>query len=188
MDYILYIIACIYFYLPAYMANGSPPLIANGTKFLSKFAVPIDGGMTINKIPILGSHKTWRGLISELIIGTGYFQILFLIHEYFNLNLYQAIGFDPYLLNSLVFGLLLSIATIFGDLLFAFIKRRLRLRPGFAFIPFDQTNYVIGCFLILQPIYNLEIKFWIILFFLTFFVHTTFNRIGYNLGLHKAKW
>lgn len=188
MDYLLYIIACIYFYLPAYMANGSPPLVANGTKLLSKFASPIDRGRTIGGIPILGSHKTWRGLISELIIGTGFFQIFFLIHEYFNLNLYQTIGFNPYILNPLLFGLLLSIGTIFGDLLFAFIKRRLKLKPGFAFIPFDQTNYVIGCFIILQPIYNFEMRFWIILFALTFFVHLVFNRLGYNLGLHKAKW
>jgi CDP-2,3-bis-(O-geranylgeranyl)-sn-glycerol synthase len=170
------------------MANGAPPLIANGTKIFPRLAVPIDGGKQFKGAPLFGTHKTWRGLICELIVGTGYYQIFFIVHKFFNLNLYQTIGFNPYVLNPLLFGLLLSIGTILGDLLFAFIKRRIRIKPGHAFIPFDQTNYVIGCFIILQPLYNFEIKFWIVLFVLTFFIHIIFNRVGYNLKLHKAKW
>ena len=185
---LLYIASIIYFFLPAYMANGAPPLIANNTKLIEKLATPIDSGKKLGKNDLLGTHKTWRGVVSEIIIGTGYFQILFLIHEYLNLNLYETIGFNQYLLNPLLFGLLLSLGTIIGDLVFAFIKRRINIKPGFPFMPFDQTNYVIGCFVLLQPIYHLHINVWISLFFLTFFIHVAFNRIGYNMGLHKAKW
>ncbi|MDD4409550.1 MAG: CDP-archaeol synthase [Candidatus Pacebacteria bacterium] len=188
MDYLLYILACIYFFLPAYMANGAPPLIANGTKALAKLATPIDGRKQFFGAPLLGNHKTWRGLVVELLVGTGYFQIFYFIHEYYKLGLYETIGFEQNLLNPLIFGLLLSIGTVFGDLLFAFIKRRIRIKPGESFMPFDQTNYVIGTFLIIQPLYNFQIQFWITLFILTFIIHVTFNRIGYNMGLHKAKW
>jgi hypothetical protein len=187
-QFILYIIASLYFFLPAYIANGMPPLVANKTNLLPKLAKPIDGNRKIGDIPILGSHKTWRGLIVELITGTGYFQIMFLLHEYFSLGLYETIGFDQYLINPLIVGFLLSLATVFGDLLFAFIKRRIRIKPGKAFMPFDQTNYVIGSFIFLQPIYHFEYPFWVSLFIMTFFIHVIFNRLGYNLGLHKAKW
>lgn len=188
MDFLLYTLACIYFFLPAYAANAAPPLVANQSKLFLSLAKPIDANKKLFGLPILGNHKTWRGLLVEIIVGTGYFQIFFLIHEYFNLGLYQIIGFNPYLLNALFVGLIMSIGAVLGDLCFAFIKRRLHLKPGQAFIPFDQINYCIGCFFVLQPIYHFNSLFWITLIPLTFFIHIIFNRVGYNLGLHKAKW
>jgi len=98
------------------------------------------------------------------------------------------IGINGSAVSTIQLGLLLAIGIVFGDLLFAFIKRRLRLKPGTAFVPFDQTNYVIGAFIFTQPMLGLSFDFWIVLLVLTFFIHILFNRIGYNLGLHKAKW
>lgn len=183
----LYIISCIYFFIPAYIANASPPL-ANTFKILDKFNKPIDGGKTINNAPILGNHKTWRGLICEIFLCTILFQLIVLVNNYLNLPFLETIGINLLTISPWLIGIMLSIGIVFGDLFFAFIKRRLRLKPGAAFIPFDQTNYVIGAFLFVQPILGLPIQFWTILFVLTFFIHILFNRIGYNLGLHKAKW
>jgi len=67
-----------------------------------------------------------------------------------------------------LFGLRLWSGIVFGDLFFAFIKRRLKLKPGFPFIPFDQTNYALGACLFLEPTLNLGAKFWLTLFVLTF--------------------
>jgi len=184
---LLYILACIYFFFPAGIANAFPPL-ANTFNILNGLNKPIDGGHQINGMPVLGSHKTWRGLVSEIIICTLLTQLMFLAHTYYNLHLYQAIGFDYLAVNSWLFGFLLSIGITFGDLFFAFLKRRLRLRPGVAFVPFDQTNYVIGAFIFTQPLIHLPLKFWGVLFLLTFLLHILCNRLGYNLGLHKAKW
>jgi hypothetical protein len=183
----LYIASCIYFFIPAYIANASPPL-AKTFNILNKFDKPVDGGKTINNIPILGSHKTWRGVMCELFLGVLFFQVIVLINNHFNLPFFETIGIDPLSINAWGIGIILSLGVIFGDLLFAFIKRRLRLKPGIAFVPFDQTNYVIGAFLFVQPMLKLPIYFWITLLLLTFFIHVLFNRIGYNLGLHKAKW
>ena len=83
---------------------------------------------------------------------------------------------------------MLSIGIIFGDIFFAFIKRRLKLKPGTAFIPFDQTNYVIGVFIILQPFIKLDLSIWLIIFIFTFLIHISFNMFGYKIGLHNAKW
>ncbi|MDD5639904.1 MAG: CDP-archaeol synthase [Candidatus Pacebacteria bacterium] len=188
MDFLLYLFACIYFFAPAYCANATPPLIARNSKLFAKLAGPIDFNYKFLGSPLLGNHKTWRGLLSEIIVGTGYFQILFFVHEFFGLNLYQIIGFNANAADALFAGFLLSVGTVFGDLMFAFVKRRLKIKPGQPFIPFDQINYCIGCFIVLQPFYHFENLFWIILIPLTFFIHIVFNRIGYDLGLHKAKW
>jgi CDP-diglyceride synthetase len=183
----LYILSCIYFFIPAYTANAFPPL-ANTFNILNGLNKPIDGGREIRGVPILGNHKTWRGLICEIIVCTLLTQLLVFISNYYSLNIYNNIGIDVHLINNWLLGLLLSIGIVFGDIFFAFVKRRLKLRPGTAFVPFDQTNYVIGAFLFLQPFLNLPIKFWLTLFLLTFLIHIVCNRVGYNLGLHKAKW
>jgi len=177
-----------FFFGPAYFANASPPL-AYKIKILKGLAGPVDGGAKLNNDPVLGDHKTWRGVISEIIVCTSLMPAFIWVHNFLGLTHYETIGFYAYnQINGFILGFLLSIGIVFGDLSFAFIKRRLKLKSGAKFIPFDQTNYVIGSFIILQPLFHLEIKFWFWLFVLTFFTHILFNRIGYNLGLHNAKW
>jgi CDP-2,3-bis-(O-geranylgeranyl)-sn-glycerol synthase len=183
----LYILSCIYFFIPAYIANATPPL-ANTFNILNKLNKPIDGGHQFAGAPILGDHKTWRGLICEFIVCTLFTQLLIYINDYYRLDIYSNIGFNIHIINTWLLGLLLSTGIVFGDIFFAFVKRRLNLNPGAAFVPFDQTNYVIGAFIFLQPIIHLPLFSWLILFLLTLFVHILFNRVGYNLGLHKAKW
>ncbi len=183
-----YILSCLYFFGPAYLANASPPL-ANKLNLLKKLNKPIDGGLMFKNKPLLGNHKTWRGVVTEAIVCTMAMPFFIWVHNFLGLSHYETIGFYAYnQINGFFLGFLLSIGVIFGDLAFAFIKRRLNLKPGAKFLPFDQTNYVIGSFLVLQPILCLELNFWLCLFILTFFLHVVFNRIGYNLGLHNAKW
>jgi CDP-2,3-bis-(O-geranylgeranyl)-sn-glycerol synthase len=184
-NYLLYIWGVFYFFWPAYIANAIPPLIAR-VKFLDQ---PIDNNKMLWGAPILGSHKTWRGLVAELLACSLFTFIFFQLNHYFNWGIYESVGFSNYYqFNGFAFGALLAIGILFGDISFAFIKRRLKLRPGFPFIPFDQTNYVIGAFIFVEPVVHLGLIFWINLFVLTFILHVVFNRIGYNLGLHKAKW
>ncbi len=150
---------------------------------------PVDFGKNGWGEPILGSHKTWRGVILGLLVGTLLARFLFFLHQTFNFNFYQTIGFLNYhKTNGFVFGFLISAGAVFGDLFFAFIKRRLKMAPGARFLPFDQTNYVIGAALFLTPFFQINLLAWVTLFCLTFFLHIIFNRIGYWLGLHSAKW
>jgi len=185
---IYYLLSCVYFFGPAYIANAAPPLVAkfNILNFLAK---PIDNNKTLNNKPILGDHKTWRGVVSELIICTFLMPVLVWLHDFLGLDHYSTIGLGPISQQKAIFiGFLLAIGIIFGDLFFAFIKRRLDLKPGAKFAPFDQINYVIGAFIFVQPFLRLELKFWFWLIILTFFIHVLFNRVGYNMGLHNAKW
>ena len=181
----LFIISCLYFFLPAYFANMTPPLIAR-IKLFDFLGKPCDFNKKFRGKPILGGHKTWRGVIFAMLMGIF---IVMLQAELFQFPAIQKISFFNYQqINIFVFALLISGGAVFGDLFFAFIKRRLQLKPGAKFLPFDQTNYVLGAALFLTPFLKIDIFIWVTIFILTFFLHIIFNRIGFLLGLHKAKW
>lgn len=180
-----FIISCLYFFLPAYFANMTPPL-AKRAGILKSLAKPIDLDKKFLGKPILGSHKTFRGAILSFLVGflTALFQRFL-----FQFPLIQKISILDYSkINIFLFSFLISFGAIFGDLLFAFIKRRINLTPGAPFLPFDQTNYVIGCAIFLGPVFKIKIHIWLSLFVLTFFLHSIFNRLGYYLKIHQAKW
>jgi CDP-2,3-bis-(O-geranylgeranyl)-sn-glycerol synthase len=180
-----FIISCLYFFLPAYFANMTPP-IAKRLGFLEFLAKPIDFDKKFLGKPIFGSHKTWRGAILAFLVG---FLIAIFQKFLFNFEIFKKISILDYSkINIYSFAILISFGQIFGDLLFAFIKRRIGLKPGAPFIPFDQTNYVIGSFLFLQPYLKFDFKIWLTIFVLTFFLHIIFNRLGYYLKIHQAKW
>jgi len=178
-------ISCLYFFLPAYFANMTPP-IAKRFGVLKSLAKPIDFDKKFFGKPIFGSHKTWRGAILSFSVGflTALFQRFL-----FNFDFFKKISILDYSkINIFLFATLISLGQIFGDLIFAFIKRRVGLKPGAPLVPFDQTNYVFGCFLFLQPYLKLGLKIWLTILILTFFLHTIFNRLGYYLKIHNAKW
>lgn len=179
------ILSTLFFFLPAYIANAVPPLL-DKFKILNKFNIPVDNNKMINGKAIFGSHKTWRGVLGIFIIGTLIMPIFFKINNSF--QLYEIIRFNYLEWNPFVFGAIFSLGIVIGDLFFAFIKRQLNFKPGAAFIPFDQTNYVFGIFLLLQYFINLDLSIWAIILVQTFIIHIVFNRVGYSLGLHNAKW
>ena len=184
MNFLIFLLSCFYFFLPAYFANMTPPLIKKANLFNS-LDIEVDFGKKFLGQPILGKHKSWRGVIFGILIG---FLVALIQGHLYQFPTFQKISLLDYSqINIFLFGFLISAGTIFGDLLFAFIKRRLKIRPGVPFIPFDQTNYVIGAAIFLTPIFKIEIMVWLTLFILTFFLHLIFNWLGYYLKLHSAK-
>jgi CDP-2,3-bis-(O-geranylgeranyl)-sn-glycerol synthase len=180
-----FLLACFYFFLPAYFTNMTPPLIRRVGLF-DFLDEPVDFGRKFKGEAILGKNKSWRGVIFGPIVGilvaggqSWLYQFSFIKEISF---------FDYQKINIFLFGFLISTGAVFGDLLFAFIKRRLKMKPSQRFIPFDQTNYVIGAALFLAPFLKINILTWITIFILTLFLHLISNRMGYLLGLHKNKW
>jgi len=187
-----FLLSCFYFFLPAYFTNMIPPLMRS-FGFFKCLDKPVDSGKNFRGEPFLGSHKTWRGVVGGILVGILTVSLQAWLYQF---PLIKEISFFNYReINILLFGFLISGGAIFGDLFFAFIKRRLKLSPGAPFLPFDQTNYVLGAALFLTP-YLLACSspminwwgVWLTIFVLTFFLHAVFNRLGYELGLNKAKW
>ncbi len=185
MSILAYILSCLYFFLPAYFTNMTPPLMkrANILNFLDR---EVDFGKRFLGQPIFGSHKSWRGVILGILVGFSVALIQGYLYQFSAIKKISLLDYKQ--INIFLFGFLISASAVFGDLFFAFIKRRLKIEPGAKFIPLDQTNYVIGAAFILTPVFKIEIMVWITLFVLTFLLHIIVNHIGYYLKLTAAKW
>ena len=127
------IAAAMWFIFPAYCANAAPVIFGGGPQmdFGKKFW---DGK------PILGSHKTFRGFLAGIIIGT-------------LVGLVQTIIFQNYLTEypqfhySILLGFILSLGALTGDLIESFVKRRLNRSPGSSLPVADQIDFILGAFL-----------------------------------------
>jgi CDP-2,3-bis-(O-geranylgeranyl)-sn-glycerol synthase len=163
----------------------TPPLIKR-VKALEFLGKPVDFNKKLFGKPIFGSHKTWRGIIFSFSIGV----LTALLQKFlYQFEFFKKISILNYSeINIFLFAFLISLGQILGDLSFSFIKRRIGLKPGAPFLPFDQTNYVIGNAILLGPVFKIKISVWCFLFVITFFLHILFNRLGYELKLHSAKW
>jgi len=183
-----FILSCFYFFLPAYLTNMTPSLSAQ-LGFLKSLAKPLDFNKTFKGAPLLGSHKTWRGVILGPTMGI--FMVFLQKYLFSKFALIREISFFDYQKENLfLFALLITFGAVFGDLFFAFIKRRLNLEPGARFLPFDQINYVIGAaiFLTLFLETNIAVEVWITILILTFLLHVTATQLGFLLGLSRSKW
>lgn len=187
----LFVIGCFYFFLPAYFTNMASSL-SKKIGVLKMLGVPIDFGKKFKGRPILGDHKTWRGAISGIIVG----MLMAFTQSYlYRISFIEEISFFDYgNSNIFLFGFLISSGAVFGDILFAFLKRRRNINPGDPWIPFDQINYVIGAFLFLALFMNslfdkiISLDIWLVVLILTFFLHILANHSGYWLGLQKNRW
>lgn len=91
------------------LATNTAPVLALWL-LRGRGAAPLDGGLVLRDGErLLGSHKTWRGLIAAVLAGA---------------------GCAPWLGIPVTAGALAGALTIAGDALSSFAKRRLRVPPG----------------------------------------------------------
>ncbi len=160
----------LYYIFPAYCANGAPVIFGGGHA--------IDGGRKfLDGKPILGSHKTYRGLILGLAIGTyvGWFQE----------NLAPRAGLPP---GSVNLGFVLSLGALLGDLMGSFIKRRLDLKPGASLPVSDQIDFVLVALLFGLLVEPPSIIAALIIIVLTGPMHLLVNVMAYLLRLKDNPW
>ena len=166
--------------LPAYFANMAPVIV----KKINLFNFPIDFDKKINNKPILGKNKTFRGLIFGVLFGV---ITAFIQHSFYENNIFSGFSFIDYS-NWLLIGFLLGFGAIFGDLVKSFVKRRLNYDPGKPFIPFDQTDFVVGAIIFIYPLVSLSINKIIIIFLLSFILHIIVNHVAFYTCVRKEKW
>ena len=90
--------------------------------------------------------------------------------------------------NWLLLGLLMGFGAIIGDSFKSFFKRRLGYEPGQRFIPFDQTDFVIGALIFTYFIVKPNLEFVITALILSFVLHIIVNHISFYTGIRKEKW
>jgi len=180
----MFVIEYLWFFLPAGIANMMPVFMRRKLEFLN---IPVDGGKTFKGKRILGSNKTWRGLIFGTLISI----IIVFVQTYLynNFESFRNISIVPYNEHNFVLlGFLIGFGALLGDLVKSFFKRQVGHKPGDKFFPFDQVDFVLGFLALTSIIFR---PAWQVYVFLILFVpalHILTNHIGYYLGIQKTKW
>ncbi|MAG91350.1 hypothetical protein CMO83_01610 [Candidatus Woesearchaeota archaeon] len=177
---LVFILKIIYLMLPAYFANMAPVIV----KKINLFVVPIDFDNQFYNKPILGKNKTFRGLIFGIVFAIIITYLQFLAYD---IGSFRNLSFFDYE-NWLIFGFLMGTGALTGDLVKSFFKRRLEIDPGKKFVPFDQTDFVIGGLVFIMPVFDLTLKIFIVSLILSFILHIIVNHIAFYLKIRKEKW
>lgn len=149
---------------PAYFANAAPLVLGGGTA--------LDGGRRLaDGQPIFGSHKTVRGVVAGIIVGT-------------------LVGLVESLVDSrLAFaGFMIALGAVLGDLLGAFVKRRLKVEPGRSFPILDQLDFILGSVLLGYPLFQIGFISVLLVVVVTPPIHLATNYGAYRLGIKKTRW
>ena len=175
------ILQCFYFMLPAYFANMAPVVAKN---MFRKLTLPIDFNIGLGNNTIFGKNKTYRGLIAGMLAA-----IIVAYTQFFlnGGNIFADLALVDYS-NWLLIGLLLGLGAMFGDLVKSFVKRRLGLKPGMPFVPFDQLDFVFGALIFVYPVAKLPMEKMAIILFISFILHMVINHIAFYTGIRKERW
>jgi CDP-2,3-bis-(O-geranylgeranyl)-sn-glycerol synthase len=179
MDLWFELVKAMFILLPAYAANGFPPL--------ARGILPIDFKRKwLDENRILGDGKTIEGFGIGLIAGS-FVGIL----ETFTLplvNSYAAMWNVQIPEMSFLIGFLISLGALCGDLGGSFIKRRLGLPRGKEVLFLDQWNFVIGSIIFVFMFTEITIWMILIMLLITFVIHRIANIIGHKLRVKKEPW
>lgn len=152
-------------FLPAYVANMSPVLVA---KLIPGWKAPIDGGrLGKDGKPLLGPGKTWRGLVGGTLAGglTAIGVAAWAPHwgmmngwDYGHAGYMAGTAVGPTAacfdfgcppvqestwLAVFVFGAFVGFMALVGDAVKSYFKRRTGRDRGKPWFPFDQLDFVV---------------------------------------------
>jgi CDP-2,3-bis-(O-geranylgeranyl)-sn-glycerol synthase len=158
----------LYLMLPAYAANMAPPFV----KYWRGWNAPIAARQ-------LGDHKTVVGFV---------FGVCAAIVVTF---VQSRIGWSGALIDHdgwLSLGLRLGTGAMAGDSVKSFVKRRLGIRPGEPWVPFDQLDFVVGALVLLGSQARLSVPDYGLILGMTAGGHIVVNHVAYRLGVRDTPW
>jgi CDP-2,3-bis-(O-geranylgeranyl)-sn-glycerol synthase len=161
------------FFLPGGLANMAP-VFSNKIPGLNKWKTPLDFGKSFRDKRIFGDNKTWRGLMSGILLGG-------IVATFESAWAQHALGHDQAWF--IVAGLLMGFGALAGDAVESFFKRQIGIKPGHSWFPFDQTDFIIGGLLAVTFLVHLNAGLIIRIFVVYFGLHLTSSYIGYKLKL-----
>lgn len=180
VNFWVYFLKLVWLFLPAGAAN----MLAGLSKKFPIFNYPIDGGRRWRGKRIFGDHKTWRGFIFGLFGG--------ILMAYLQVALYSPDKsyylFDYSQFNFWWWGSLSGLGALLGDLIRSFFKRRVDIRPGGVWFPFDQTDWIIGAIIFMSFYVHLTWSHIITAVLLSLVVHPLVNYICYLFHIQKNKF
>lgn len=153
--------------LPAYIAN-SVPVLSRGRHSIDFGRYMPDGKR------ILGDGKTFEGFLLGFFFGT--------LAGILGGLLLGEMAYFAFL------SCMLALGALVGDIVGAFIKRRLGIARGDPAPILDQLDFVIGALLFVLPFYPLVWEQVLFIILVTPPIHLFTNFMAYKLGLKPNPW
>lgn len=174
----------LYLFLPAYAANMAP-VVAKRFNVWPSLARPLDGGRMLGAQPLLGEHKTVRGLLFGLTAG-----IVVALFQRWGVersDLLGALSSGPHeTVPPLLWGSALGGGALLGDLVKSFIKRRFGIPPGQRWFPWDQVDLILGAIILGRLVYPLPLAVMVTALVLTPLLGLVVNIGAYFLSVKEA--
>lgn len=171
------VLFALWFFLPAGVANVTPILIAK-VPLLSSWKTPVDFGYKFRNKPVLGPHKTIRGVVVGTLAGFGVFGLQVKLYENYAwaVDISNGVNYGEL---TLWLGVLLGFGALFGDMVKSFFKRQLNVTSGKSWFPFDQLDYIIGGLLFSSFAVVLEAGQYALIIIIWLLIHLISSYVGY---------
>lgn len=170
---------------------GAPIMHAPVLTFdlLPRLKRPLDLGATVGGTRLFGDNKTWRGAIVMLTGVVAAAALLSLWPWYWHKLPDGIRDAGPW-----VYGLLLGLGVVVGELPNSFLKRRLGIAPGtqrrgpggLLLSLYDQADFVLVIWVLLLPLWTMSVAEAAIAFAVVTAVHLVINLVGYAVGARTA--
>lgn len=171
-------VEAIWLVLPAYGANGLASL--------SRGKRPIDDGRKFRGHPIFGKGKTWEGLILGIIVAMIVSTIQMFAFPYLPWELseipLEIVPMTP------LFGALLGLGAMLGDIAGSFVKRRIGIKRGGPAPILDQDDFIAGMLISASFAITLKLDWIIILLAVTPVLHLIANGIAFMIKVKKEPY
>ncbi len=178
------VLQSLYLFLPAYAANMAP-VVARRLNMFRSLDRPLDGGRTFRGQPLLGGHKTFRGVVVGLVAALF---VAFLQRSAAAIGgLWPTLSLFPYEAHSpLLWGGLLGGGALLGDIAKSFVKRRFGIPPGRRWFPWDQVDLILGAVLLGRILYPFSWATIVTVLILTPLLGLLVNVGSYMLSMKEA--
>lgn len=182
MDSILF---ALWFFLPAGIANAAP-VFTSRIPLVSRWKTPLDFGVHYRGKRLFGPNKSWRGLVSGIVVASIVVYIQQLLWQNGSVTFLQNNSMVYMDYSPLLLGFLFGFGALFGDAIESFFKRQHGVEAGKSWFPFDQTDYIIGGCLAVAVVTRLTAVEYILILVIWFGAHLFFSYLGYLLKLKTA--
>ena len=160
----------LYLMIPAYLANMAPAFFGKRL-----FKLPMDFGLSFGKTRIFGDNKTWAGFFSGIVVAILVGFVLSKIYW-------------PFEFSAVYWSALVGLGAVVGDVVKSFFKRRVNIKPGRPWIPFDQVDFTVGALSFGSFVFFPGWLYSLLVVVISAFGHILINHVGYFLGVQKNKW
>lgn len=169
------ILLIVLLYLPAMIANMAP-VFATKYNLIPRLNTAIDFGITIRGKRVLGENKTLRGFVVGICAAGITGALLFFVT--------RSVPYNSFF-HALVYGATTGCGALAGDSVKSFFKRRMNMKPGELWIPFDQIDFVIGATVAALFFIDISFSMFVVAIIFIGLLSYVVSKIGFALHIKK---